>query len=145
MTTLAQELALPEYAGLSDADAAAAINAKTTAVVGTVTQAWLLTYLGAQGLLLGISDVADGTTPAPAALRNACLACMTYLRSGLGAPFDCADASNAAMMQGLVAAGLLTQANVDAVVAHATTQQCYPVVMWGHTLNHVDVELARQG
>lgn len=146
MATLTDELAMPEYAALSDAAAAAAINAKTVPVVGTVTQAWLLAYLGAQGMLLGISEVADGTKPAPADLRNACLACMTYLRSGLGAPFDCSDASNAGMMAGLVSAGLLQQSHIDAVVAHATTQDPY----WqsldvGRPVHAGDVHYARGG
>lgn len=127
MTTLAEELAKPDYAALSDSAAAAAINAKTTPVTTGVSGAWLLTYLGAAGLAASIYDMANNTAIGPAhpqwPIRNACVACVLYLQGGAAQLFDCADARNLAMMDALIAAGLMTEQNKAAVIAQATSAQ----------------------
>lgn len=145
MTPLQTELQKLSYAGLDDAAAADAINAQSVEVVGSVTQAWLLTYMGVQALLVPIEATANNAELGLShPIRNACRACMIYLTSGLGAPFDCADPSNAAMMDALIAAGLMTAQHKADVLARATSATpLWQSLGFHRPLDHGDIKTAR--
>lgn len=144
--TLADELKKPAYAGLSDVEAAELINQQTVPVVGSVSQSWLMSYLGAQALLGPIqAKAADASAAASDPVRNACLACVMYLQSGIGTPFDLTDAQNVAMMDGLIVAGILTQQHKADVLAKATAAvPLHQTLGFTRQVDFADIRSARQ-
>ncbi len=122
MTTLQTELALPVYAGLSDADAAAALNSGVTGgrqlVPLWIAQQWFM----AEGLWPALKAAA--LTPSAAAFP---VASVVYDMMA-GGKFQNVDFDNAAVkptLDGLVAAGLLTsdqRAALDTLANITTTR-----------------------
>ena len=113
---LIDELRKPEYQGLSDQQAADAINAKTVEQVRPVEAQAIRLTLASRGRLAAIMRIGDDTA-APEPPYNACATLMALLDAG-----DSIDLQNPAVeasSQVLIQHNLVTQDDVDAIAALA--------------------------
>ena len=113
---LIDELKKPQYQGLTDQQAADAINAKTVQQVTKVEAQAIRLALASRGRLAAIKRIGDNTA-APEPPYDACATLMALLDAG-----DSIDLQNpavAASSQVLIQHNLLTQADADAIAALA--------------------------
>ena len=116
MDALQTELARPEYAGLDDAAAADAINARTVAVRRPVPT-WSVRQAAIEGgFWASLVEARGSDSPQVRALAISTLAWIDD-QSGTIQTIDLDRPSVAAMLTGLVAAGIATQEQADAVRA----------------------------
>jgi hypothetical protein len=116
MDALQTELARPEYAGLDDAAAADAINARTVAVRRPVPT-WAVRQAAIEGgFWASLVEARGSDSPQVRALAISTLAWIDD-QSGTIQTIDLDRPSVAAMLAGLVAAGIATQEQADAVRA----------------------------
>lgn len=103
------ELAKPEYAGLSDEDAAAMVNAKTVTYRRPADTAAVKTYAIAQGFWAAIDEACDSPT---ASLRRLARNVRAYMEDAAGKlpTLDMDRPATIEMLAGLVSAGLITDA-----------------------------------
>jgi hypothetical protein len=123
---LIDELRKPEYTGLTDQQAADAVNAKTVQQVAPVPAQQIRLTLASRGKLAAIKRIGDNTA-APEPPYDACATLMALLDAG-----DIIDLRNPAVSTTsatLIQHNLLTQEDADAIAALAVQ-----VVPW------VDVE-----
>jgi len=116
---LIDELRKPEYQGLSDQDAADAINAKTVQQVAPVEAQAIRLTLASRGRLAAIKRIGDNTA-APEPPYDACATLMALLDAG-----DLIDLQNPAVdasSQVLIQHNLLTQDDADAIAALAVQE-----------------------
>jgi hypothetical protein len=111
---LKAEIARPAYAGMADAAVLAALNAPGAAVPQPIPAVWVASYFGLTGLRGTIEDVSqDKAHP----LRSACLGLIDFFWGvGAGRVFDVTDPNLLGMLGAFVQAGLMTQAQRDALV-----------------------------
>jgi hypothetical protein len=118
----------------NDQQIADALNATTRPVVGSLSRSRFSMWCGVSGLRAAIADhAANPASP----LRAVALTVQDFLLGGVADSIDFADPANQAMLQAWVQAGALTQAQVDELLALATTQQ--PVF---GTVSNLDVARA---
>lgn len=111
---LRDELASDAYAGLDDQAAAAAINARRVAVRRPVPT-WQVRQAAIEGgFWPALVEARESTTPQVRALAISCLAWIDD-QSGTIQTIDMDRPSVAAMLASLVAAGIATQSQADAV------------------------------
>lgn len=118
LQALRDELARPEYAGLSDAAAADAINAKRVSVRRPVPT-WLVRQTAIEGgYWPALVEARESTTPA---IRSLAITVLAWIddQSGTIQTVDLDRPSVGQMRAALVAAGLVTQAQADALNALA--------------------------
>jgi hypothetical protein len=115
-SALIEELRKPEYAGLTDQQAADAVNAKTVQQSAPVAAQQIRLTLASRGKLAAIKRIGDNTA-APEPPYDACATLMALLDAG-----DTIDLQNAAVSAAsaiLIQHNLLTQADADAIAALA--------------------------
>jgi hypothetical protein len=115
-SALIEELRKPEYAGLTDQQAADAVNAKTVQQSAPVPAQQIRLTLASRGKLAAIKRIGDNTA-APEPPYDACATLMALLDAG-----DTIDLQNAAVSAAseiLIQHNLLTQADADAIAALA--------------------------
>ena len=113
---LIDELKQPQYAGLTDQQAADAVNAKTVQQSAPVAAQQIRLTLASRGKLAAIKRIGDNTA-APEPPYDACATLMALLEAG-----DTIDIQNAAVSAAsaiLIQHNLLTQADADAIAALA--------------------------
>jgi hypothetical protein len=116
MDALQTELARPEYAGLDDAAAADAINARTVTIRRPVPT-WAVRQAAIEeGFWASLVEARGSDLPQVRALAISTLAWIDD-QSGTIQTIDLDRPSVAAMLAGLVAPGIATQEQVDAVRA----------------------------
>jgi len=111
---LIDELQKPEYSGLSDQEAADAINAKTATIRRPVPAQQIRLTLASRGKLAAIKRIGDNTA-APEPPYDACATLMALLEAG-----DTIDLQNAAVSTAsaiLIQHNLLTQEDATAIAA----------------------------
>lgn len=120
LEALAEELAKPEYAGMTDQEAADAVNAKTVAVRVPVDTWQIKQYAVEQGVW-GAMKVALRSSDTPAEVYGLCSSIVDWIDdpSGKIGRVDVDLPSVQTMLGSLVLTGLATQAQVDAIVAMA--------------------------
>jgi hypothetical protein len=109
---LIDELRKPEYQGLTDQQAADAINAKTVQQIAPVEAQAIRLTLASRGRLAAIKRIGDNTA-APEPPYDACATLMALLDAG-----DSIDLQNPAVeasSQVLIQHNLLTQEDADAI------------------------------
>ena len=118
---LAAEIARPEYAGLSDDDLAAAVNAKRVAARRLVPT-WEVRRAAIEGgywpaLVVAAADASN------AQRQGLAISVLAWIddQSGTIQTIDMDRPSTQAMLAGLVAAGFVTQGQADAIAALADT------------------------
>ena len=132
---IADPVFAPWIAGGNDQQIADEINTRTVAVVGSVSRAKFAMWCGATGVRVAIEDhAANPASP----LRASALTLKDFLLGGVADSLHIADPMNAAMLAGWIAAGAITQAQADQLVAMATTQE--PV--FGQQIGNIDVARA---
>ena len=111
---LQEELAKPEYSGLSDQAAADAVNAKTVSVRELVP-CWLVKRLAIESGYWPAIKIASQSSDVPLAVRGVALSAVDWIddSSGKIQNVDMDSPAVSAMLSGLVAAGLLTQSQSD--------------------------------
>jgi len=113
---LIDELKQPQYATMSDQEAADAVNAKTVQQSEPVAAQQIRLTLASRGKLAAIKRIGDNTA-APEPPYDACATLMALLDAG-----DTIDLQNAAVSAAsaiLIQHNLLTQADADAIAALA--------------------------
>jgi hypothetical protein len=113
---LIDELRKPEYATMSDQEAADTVNAKVVQQSAPVPAQQIRLTLASRGKLAAIKRIGDNTA-APEPPYDACATLMALLEAG-----DTIDLQNAAVSAAsaiLIQHNLLTQADADAIAALA--------------------------
>lgn len=122
---LASALERPEFAGLSDAEAAAAIEAAVESVEGVIP-ARAVKRLWGQRMVLAAAKMASENPEVPMPLRVLCLATYDNLMGDLFADLDPRDPTQAAtikqFLDGLEAAGVLSAEVRAETMALAVTE-----------------------
>jgi hypothetical protein len=110
LTPLITELAKPEYAGLTDQQAAEAVNAKTI-TVRELVPCWLVKQLAIESGYWAAMKIASQSSDVPLQVRGVALSAVDWIDdlSGKIQNVDMDSTAVLAMLGGLVAAGLLTQ------------------------------------
>lgn len=122
----------------SDEGIAQKINARSIPVVGGIERSKFAMWCGATGLRATIQDHAE-TQGSP--LRSVSLTLLDFLQGGVANTLDMSDVANKTMLGAWVAAGALTQAQSDELMAMATHDQ--PV--FGQNVSHLDIAKALRG
>lgn len=119
---LADELAKPEYAGLSDQEAADAINAKEVTVRRLVETWRVKQYAIEQGVWAKLKLAKDSPL-APDELKGLCISILDWIDDSAGKiqTVDMDLPSVQYMLGGLVQASLATQEQMAAIIAMANT------------------------
>jgi len=127
---------LPALVALSDAEAADAINAMTVEELLPISSAELLAWSAAEGRFARVDDATQHVNPAIRSL--ACAAKLLLIRDGTS--LDPAKVDRAAMLDSLVAAGVLTDADKASLYVLATvTRKKYPVRIGPHHVAYARV------
>lgn len=116
MDALATELQKPEYAGLSDQAAADLINAKMVSKRELVPT-WLVKQHGIENGYYAQIKIAACDSTIPVDVRGLCISVLAWIddQAGKIQHLDMDLASTHAMIQGLIASGILTQAQADSL------------------------------
>lgn len=122
LSTLATELAKPEYASMSDQEAADAINAKTVTVRQLVETWRVKQYAIEQGMWAKLKLAKDSSI-APDELKGLCISILDWIDDSAGKiqTVDMDLPSVQYMLGGLVQAELATQEQVNAIIAMGST------------------------
>lgn len=116
MDALATELQKPEYAGLSDQAAADAVNAKMVSKRELVPT-WLVKQHGIENGYYAKIKIAACDSTIPVDVRGLCISVLAWIddQAGKIQHLDMDLASTHAMVHGLIASGILTQAQADSL------------------------------
>ena len=116
MDALATELQKPEYAGLSDQGAADMINAKMVSKRELVPT-WLVKQHGIENGYYAKIKIAACDSTIPVEVRGLCISVLAWIddQAGKIQHLDMDLASTHAMIQGLIASGILHQAQADSL------------------------------
>jgi len=114
-------------AGGDPTAAANALNALTVSVVGLVSTSQLLIWAASNGILGTIQALSQNTT---SPLQSAAIAVMLVANGGLPG-IDLSSAAVQAMVGGFVNAGIVTQAQANALTALGTTTTSYVQQTYG--------------
>ena len=116
MDALATELQKPEYAGLSDQAAADIINAKIVSKRELVPT-WLVKQHGIENGYYAKIKIAACDSTIPVDVRGLCISVLAWIddQAGKIQHLDMDLASTHAMVQGLIAYGILTQAQATSL------------------------------
>jgi hypothetical protein len=119
---LATELAKPEYSGLTDQQAADAINAKTV-TVRRLVETWRVKQYAIEQGIWATLKLARENTELPNELRGLCISILDWVDDSAGKiqTVDMDLPSVQYMLGGLVTATLATQEQVNAILAMADT------------------------
>lgn len=116
MDALATELQKTEYAGLSDQAAADIINAKIISKRELVPT-WLVKQHGIENGYYAKIKIASEDTTIPVEVRGLCISVLAWIddQAGKIQSLDMNLASTQAMVQGLIASGIMTQAQATSL------------------------------
>lgn len=116
MDALATELQKPEYAGLSNQAAADIINAKMVSKRELVPT-WLVKQHGIENGYYAKIKIASDDTTLPVDVRGLCISVLAWIddQAGKIQSLDMDLASTHAMVEGLIACGILTQAQATSL------------------------------
>lgn len=119
---LAQELTKPEYAGLTDQQAADAINAKTV-TVRQLVETWRVKQYAIENSIWGSVKVALRKSDTPDEVYGLCVQLVDWVDDSAGKiqSVDVDLPSVQMMLGGLVQIGLATQEQVTEIIALADT------------------------
>ena len=131
MDPLVEELSKPEYQGLTDQEAADAINAKTVDVVVKVPNFKIKQHAVLEGYW---PVVKAGQADADAAKAGLCMTVIDWIEDVRISTTDFSLPQVQAMIAGLVTHGLITQAQADELNAMATE-----TVSWTSTVGLPEV------
>lgn len=132
---LKTELAKPEYSGLTNQQAADAINAVTVPVVGQLTRNKFYIWCARHD---GLYKLQQETAPQVRGLTMAVLALMQS-----DAVIDLSDPELAGMASALVAANVFSQPQIDDLFAIATSNKSKGEIIGVGVVNAGDVAQAR--
>lgn len=123
---LATELAKPEYATLSDQEAADAINAKTV-TVRRLVETWRVKQYAIENGIWATLKLVRENTGLPNEIRGLVISILDWVDDSAGKiqTVDMDLPSVQYMLGGLVTATLATQEQVNAILAMADTSICW--------------------
>lgn len=143
---LADDPAKVGYGGMSDAEAAGAINAPSQTVVRGVPMTDVLRWAVSSGALLAVQSAAAGqgagTDPVARTLATGAL---MMINLGTGTDLGIDDAEVAGMLTAMVAKGVLTSGQRDALLARGAHEVSRADVLDLGDVSPGDVGLARGG
>lgn len=116
LTPLVEELKKPEYSSMGDAEAASAVNAKMVAKRELVPT-WLVKQHGIENGYYAKIKIASDDSTIPVEVRGLCISVLAWIddQAGKIQSLDMDLASTHAMVQGLIASGILTQAQATSL------------------------------
>lgn len=143
---LAAEIAQPAYAGMDDAKIAATINAAEFTAAAPI-RATEVKRLWGRRMILARCWVAAEDAGTAADVRALCRATYDNLMQDLFADLDPADPTQAkeitAYLDGLVAAGMMTDQDRQDTLALAVVPRTGDVVFLGRPIDESDIKNAR--
>lgn len=128
---LSQELSKPEYASLSDQQAADVLNAKTVLVQKSVPIHDLKQYAIFQGIWPKLKAGRDNQ---PASVAAVCTSIIDWIEDARVQSVDVMIAEVQTMIGALVAAQIMTQQQADEIIAMGTIQ-----VSWAQTIGYQEI------
>jgi len=113
---LAKEIAKPEYAGMTDQQIADAVNAKTVSVRQLVPT-WLVKQHAIENGYYATIKIYSCDSTIPVAVRGLCISVLAWIddRAGKIQSLDMDLASTHAMVSGLIASSIMTQAQATSL------------------------------
>jgi hypothetical protein len=113
---LATEIAKPEYADMTDQQIADAVNAKTVSVRQLVPT-WLVKQHGIENGYYAKIKIAACDTTIPVEVRGLCISVLAWIddQAGKIQSLDMDLASTYAMVSGLIASSIMTQAQATSL------------------------------
>jgi len=127
------------YAGKSDSEAAAAMNAAVVTSTRPVPIDEVQSLAFRRGVALNLQAAANGTDPTGVALGKTVLSLFASRLSVIYTD----DPATEQLLGGLVQAGIMTQADSDATVALANVNTPRSVVVFGSIVTEADIHAAR--
>lgn len=144
---LKRELANPLYGGLSDVDAAAAVNAKTITVAKDTTGGFVRAVLFARRKWPAIVKLANAARAGTDTSDLAVLCQTIYDVASDKGEIAMTDAETAAAVEaslaGLVQAEVISSGDKDALLALGTETRNWAKMQFGSQVTDYDVSLAR--
>lgn len=144
---LKSELANASYATLSDADAAIAVNAKAETVIKTVHSGDVRAALFARGKWVGIVKKANAARLGTDISDEAALCQVIYDLASSGGSIEMTNAATAyavvTCLSALVAASILAQADVDALLALSSVEENWAARHLDSLTTAHDITIAR--
>lgn len=145
---LATEIAKPEYSGLSDQAVADALNAATITMVRNVPTIEIATWAAENGVMAGLFAL-ERAAETPAPLYGVIKTLLTILErldewrilSDGGSPTSAA----AAMMAGLIQAGVMSEAQAGELTAMAQAQTSIAAQIGLGRVEAGHVQMVREG
>ncbi len=117
LEALATELAKPEYASMTDQEAADAINAKTVTVRRLVETWQVMQYAIEQGIWPKIVLIREDASQEDLVLRGLCISAVSWIDNPRIQTIDVDLLKVQEMLGGLVAYTIATQEQVNAILA----------------------------
>lgn len=115
------------------------LNAMTVSKLGPVAPTWLMAFLGIEGLWIKILKISlNEALPDTDIIKNGCAILVNYLQSGNPNPLDFGAPETHAMLQGFLAAGIITQTQHDKIVTKCSYNVPFVVDTWGGSLTSAD-------
>jgi len=113
---LATEIAKPEYAGMTDQQIADAVNAKTVSVRQLVPT-WLVKQHAIENGYYATIKIYSCDSTIPVAVRGLCISVLAWIddQAGKIESLDMDLASTHAMVAGLIASGIINQAQATSL------------------------------
>lgn len=136
---LATDPASLGYPGKSDAEAAALLNSAVVTSTRPVPIEEVESLAFRRGVARNLQAAANGTDPTGVALGKTVLSLFSSRLTVIYTD----DPATAALLAGLVQAGIMTQADSDAVVALATVNTPRSVAVFGSVVTDQDIHAAR--
>jgi len=121
LEALATELAKPEYASMSDQEAASAINAKTVTVRRLVETWRVKQYAIEQGIWPQIVLIREDATQEDLVLRGLCVSVVSWIDDPGIKTIDVDLPKVQEMLGGLIAYTIATQEQANAIIEMANT------------------------
>jgi len=137
----------PPYDTMTDDELVVALNSPTVKVQGNISKATLLQWAGANAGFTTINSAATysaGTPEQNTAVQNAGMAAQALFNGGDVPEFNTGSFENQSMLSLFVMVGLMTQAEMDSLIAlGATMQTPEEVAGVGGYVNYGDIAEAR--
>lgn len=144
ITILANELAKPEYAELTDQQAADAVNAKTVPV-RVLVETWRVKQYAIEQGIWGAVKIASKKDGVPDSVKALCISLIDWIDDAAGKiqTVNMDLMSVQYMLSGLVQAGLATQEQVVAILALADSTIAWTQSVGIETVGDGHVKSAR--
>lgn len=97
-----------------------------------------MTFLGLEGLWIKVHKISIDNIPDTDMIKNGCAILVNYLQSGNPTPIDFGMEETKLMLDGFLAAGVITQTQYDKIILKCSYLSPFVVETWGECLTTPD-------